>query len=87
MINIHHSSSDAWNLARVNGISSKINNGAKRLEIALSLIIYRLSKIQQNPTVAGFLRVRCNFDSGEKLLYAFLTLKFGIGKCKRTHSV
>ena len=33
----HHGSRDVWNLARVNGITSKINNGAKQLEKLLSL--------------------------------------------------
>ena len=35
-IYIHHDSGDVWNLARVNGITSKIKNGAKRLENLLS---------------------------------------------------
>ena len=34
---IHHGSRDVWNLARVNGITSKINNGAKQLEKLLSV--------------------------------------------------
>ena len=31
--------------------------------------------------------LNCNFNSGEMLSYAFLTLKVGMGECKRTHIV
>ena len=68
------------------GIFSKINNDAKRLEIALTLIINILIIDElklSNWIPSGTFQFRLWRDSP----ICVITLKVGMGECKRTHSV